>query len=124
MNNQSDNEEDIKEEQKYVETIEYRGYSLIVEYNSEGVFYNYQNFENDVLKRAIRFIGGTAIYVANPLLGGAEMIGAMLSDVFIKEGYELANKIKQSQGKLYDIDNKIDQMLLSRCTASIKFSLN
>lgn len=112
------------DQKKYIKSIEYNGYTLHIEYNSEGKFYKYQNFENDIIKRAIRFIGVVAIYGANPILGRVEMIGTVLSDVFIKEGYEIANKLKKSDGELYNIDGKINFTNLSRGTAPIKYALN
>ena len=126
MNNETTIEANWEDndEEKFVKEVEYRGYTLLVEYNSEGIFHDYENFENDVLKRALRFIGGTAYYADMPLFAGVEMFGAVLSDVFIKEGYEVADRIKGTQNKLYKIDFKIDSTVLSKWNAMIKYGLN
>ena len=126
MNNIDEDETDGEDnvEEKYIKEIQYRGYTLFVEYNSEGTFRDNENFENDVLKRALRFIGGTAYYADMPIYAGAEMFGAVLSDVFVKEGYEVADRIKGTQNKLYKIDFKVDSTVLSRWSAMIKYALN
>jgi hypothetical protein len=49
-------------------------YMFFFEYNFEGVFYNYHNLLNDVLKMAILFIDEAAIYAANPIFEIVEMI--------------------------------------------------
>lgn len=109
---------------KYYEDVPFRGYTIHIEYNTESAYYNYQNFENNILKRAMRFVGGTGLYIANPILGGTEMVAAVLSNVFVKEGHKVTSKLKNTQCKMYNTETKIDATVLSRCTGRVKLALN
>ena len=63
------------------------------------------------------------MYVSSPVLGSAEMVGAVISDVFLEEGYEIVDRIKSVQNKLYNIDYKVDATVVSRCGTSIKYAI-